>query len=433
MKINIRKKLKNILKKGKVKLVPFVTAIGLVAGCGVMHGKDDNELINSDKYINSWDVQDVTDENEDLQDIVDDECEIKYSDAESLRILNEYGYECEVFDTNLYKIRCDKNENVTYCDSLDEFREYASVKNPTYEDLRRAVLSNDNINGRYQEWLLEGIDNLVSTRFNFDLVALYCNLEKLQIVERTEDEIKNDVPYADAYFLQENATVVVCPDNVSKSVFLHEAIGHSISCVSLEVDGHTYKVCNIIPLIEEKSSKFEIRYAGFGLEEGKAGTITTMVDGSFDIGPYGLQSEQLRVFLDTLCITLPNYVNMTPCGLVEVMKANDVDRALEYIENVDGMTNDMFEGQLSVNPKYATEDNLGKFFLDYADDKLYEGADAEQITNQITSIILNGGYYNLVYGNRIVFDEINADELIYNITDDINSLDYDIKNKVYTK
>lgn len=415
-----------LLKDNKIRLVSFALATMCISGCGMKNESNLEDLTEE--------TIPVTDDVKESDTLVSPEI----SDMDMFRMqFSGRSFELEnVIDTGdcyVYRIKEDYTKNEIYCRNLDEFRKYVTVKNPTYDDVLAALSANQNITGTYEEWIAEGINNLKNKLADANLVALYYNISRMTISEQNAKEIRKVAPMATAYFHPSTGAVVVDPKTVDKSILCHEALGHGINEAQVEWDGKSVYCTSAMMGIIVNPSKAQCERVKFGrsLEEGKATMINSLATNIYEANEYALETEQLRIFNETVGNSLTDYINDGCLGLINDMTKNDIDYPINYVKSVDGLFDSRCIGSFTLDDNCKTSNNLKAFLLDYADDKLKRDVNIDDIQGQLNSIIMGGHSSTIVYG-FVMLDFIDMDSFAEEVRDELNALNSN-NSKVYSK
>ncbi len=405
-KINFYENFDKILKNKKIKLVPLTLAISLLGGCGYKEKADKMESHVMTSYTNF------------ISEF--------YRKKNTLDCyFEQWGFEYEGLGENYYRIKKDCKNNIIYCASLDEFKNYVDIKNPTFDDIRNLLAQNSNISGEYQEWLLEGINNLEENAPDLELVALYYNLKRISIVEKTTKEIVEKIGTSGAYFKVETGEVVINPETVSRYTLCHEILGHGISDIEIDSNGttvHYMPNCKAL-YVNLDTAEYKGENIGLSLEEGKADLISDIATNCTSGGPYDAQAEQLRIFNEVTNTSLADFANNGVIGLINNMKKSDIDNPLIYISNVDCLLEATRKINLDIPTEYTIKHNIVEFFKDFADDKVENGTDKEEIKETISKVLAHSNYIWINAGETFVFDSVSVETLKQESLSNIDKLD----------
>lgn len=398
-KINIFESTKQALKNNKFKLVPIIIATSIIGGCG--HKQTSCKPIGSGiPYVTKF--LDEFEQNENNFTL--------------------YSFEYENLGDNYYRIKKDYNNNIIYCSSLEEFKNYVDIKNPTLTDIKNVLADNSNINKEYKEWILEGIENLQKQVENLELVALYYNLKRMNIVERSKEEIAEKIGTLGAYFDISTGEVAIDPEGVTPYILCHEILGHAISdieIISNETIIRYTPYCKVM-CTELNAIDFNL---GLSLEEGKANLISNIATASTRGGPYVAEEEQLRIFNTITNTSLEEFINSGVVELINNMRKNDINKPIDYINNVDQLLYAKREKKLMLPFEYTIEHNVVEFLKDYADDKITNGIDKEEIKTIVSETLDDSHYDAIMAGELFIIDFVSIDTLKQKSFNEIDKLD----------
>lgn len=400
---------KVIAKTGK--LITLLAALSLTAGCST--------------------IPVVPHEVNEIQESLEMETWNNYRMQRTLKEGYEYDFIEEYEKEALYRLHIAydfySGEKTIYCRDFDEFGQYIDVVNPSYDDVMKTIQNNPNINEKYQEWLIAGLNNLLQALPNLNLTVLNYNLNRLKIIEDDKSEQIAAMEKQErrgikvGRFDSETGEIVVTKtgDEVTdKETFYHEVFGHGLSEASFEheinekrlnSDGELVHVQKAKIIMSDKATviHFVKNYPGSlgsliggGLEEGKAEYIGLIALGDEKTqmkfkSEYIQQVEQLRIMLDTVGMSLENFISQGgPIALYHVMQDNDVNEALSYIEANDVFVSALKEEEITLyDDMEAFKNNLAAFFGDYMDDKISRGEDKQAIIGRLKQIMKKGDLY----------------------------------------
>ena len=408
-KIDINQSLIKKLKKGKNKIASFILATTILSGC-----EANKEICQP---IQNTTVKSINAVSENLNSYVNEQRMLNY-------YTKQWGYDCQDIGNNFSKVKMDFNKNIYYCDSLDEFRKYVDKANPTYTDVREAIKNNTSITGKYEEWLLEGLNNLEMKLPDLDLVALYQNIKNISIVEITTEEMYEKIRTLGACFSPEEGKVYIDPTIVDSYVICHEILGHGISTVQILKDNKyiQYKTDMLVLYADFQAAEYNFKYIGFSLEEGKADLITDIATQTVSGGPYDMEAEHLRIFTETCGIPLTDYIKYGAAGLIKTMRKSDINNPIDYIVSVDTLLSSVRSHEFDLPNNSKMESNMKTFFKDYVDDKIKNGENLDEIKNKIKLILENTSYDWINAGELFVYDSVKMEDLKIEILREIDEL-----------
>lgn len=397
--------LEKICRGCRLKLIPFSLMVTL-SGCSM--AKSDVALANVSIAAGIF---------KDAEELIEETQEINY-------YFKSWGYKCSNLDGNYYRLKEDLNTNTYYCDSIEEFRKFVDVKNPTYDDVKEAIRTNENINDKYKEWLLTGVNNLENSCNDFDLTILYYNINRLIIMERSSEEMYSIIGSSGANFDYINGIVNIDISNVTPYVLCHEVFGHGLSDAVIEKDGKSifYMPSFSTIYMDLDNADYRFHNLGLSLEEGKADLISDIATNTHGGGPYDMEAEQLRIFLEMTDITLADFSNKGVLFLIKSMIKNDIDEPIDYILSVDGILDSVRNRKFEFPSEYRMKNNMKAFFKDYADDKIEEGLSIETIKGQISRTFENSTYEFVLAGDFFIYDDVEMNELKLEVFEEIDNI-----------
>ncbi len=308
----------------------------------------------------------------------------------------------------------DYNKQEIFSHNLDEFRNYVEVKNPTYDDLRKAVEENKNIDGEYKKWMYEGINQLEKHCEDLDLVVLYHNLTKMKIIEKSPSEIKEKIGTdVNGYYIPKNSNVIINEETIDKKrTFYHEVFGHGITETIINNDDNIIEQSmrsDIVSLEKkEDDNKYYMQISSLcsGLEEAKADIITKIITGEYQNScAYSRELKNLRVFMELTNTSLEELIKNGTTELINKMAKNSITSPISYIEVVD------MWASVNMPTEFITlTDNLTEFFIDYTENEIKKGENLQDIINDIDNIMDNSQYIEISSEKFAYTDELTQVE-----------------------
>ena len=286
--------------------------------------------------------------------------------------------------------------------SFSEFAEKLDVKDPSYEQVKELIEQKDNLSNKYKEWLITGLDNIEQKLGDIDLSVLYYNISRMNIIDQDYDEMReiSMTNGTKAYFNPKTGTVAVNEDEVDSQILCHEVLGHGISEAYNEGKAYTSSKLTVYSKIEQYGVVYSY---GMAIEEAKAEMIGEIASG-IPFGEYNSSYNQsmefVRVCMETTGVTLQDLIQKGVPYLIEKMKENDINYPIDHIENMDAFfitmlnSSDVLQVQLP-GEEFNFKTALGRYMLDYVDDKITEGGDVETLSQEAFDIV-NDSYFEYV-------------------------------------
>lgn len=286
--------------------------------------------------------------------------------------------------------------------SFSEFAEKLDVKDPSYEQVKELIEQKDNLSNKYKEWLITGLDNIEQKLGDIDLSVLYYNISRMNIIDQDYDEMRENsmTNGTIAYFDPETGIVAINEDEVDCQTLCHEVLGHGISEAYNEGKAYTSSKLTVYSKIEQYGVVYSY---GMAIEEAKAEMIGEIASG-IPFGEYNSSYNQsmefVRVCMETTGVTLQDLIQKGVPYLIEKMKENDINYPIDHIENMDAFfitmlnSSDVLQVQLP-GEEFNFKTALGRYMLDYVDDKITEGGDVETLSQEAFDIV-NDSYFEYV-------------------------------------
>lgn len=362
-------------------------------------------------------------------------------------LLEYRGYSIEKIEDGIYALNKVTVDEDTYimCRNVDELKKELGLEGiPTYDDLLNAIKNNENISGRYEEWFCEAISNLSHNEEfkDVDFSVLLYNIQRMKIEEKTSEEIIERAENDNVVAFYEPATqkVGVNPNNVTKYIFLHEALGHAST--QLIVDNIHYESNVILSIVDRNSDgsmgNIDAIFIGSGLEEGKADLLTEISLNFSEkaASVYDIEKETFREYKETLRLSWADIINNSmTLKIITEMKKIGIENPIEYIDNSDILHNanasdKLHYGELEDEVKF--KNNVGNFLIEYSGLQIDAGRTKEDVVAQISQMIQLSDAYPYEIGVRRWYpvDDTNMQEFEEYVIDSIEKLpDVDNKSK----
>lgn len=328
---------------------------------------------------------------------------------------------------NVYALEnfVDKNNiSAKVCD-YSEFKKFLKVKNPTYDDVVELITQKENLSNKYKYWLISGLNNLKQELGDIDLSVLYYNIARMQILNKSYNEMEEDskIKGTVATFKPITGEVYINENEIDSTTFLHEVLGHGLT--EGYIDGKAYTTFTI-PAFSKIDKYYYVFGFGHAFEEAKAELISEIASGipiQYHDNGYSQSIEALRIIMKTTNLTLADVIKHGGVSyLIDKMKENDIDYPLEHIENFDAFFT-MLKNSSKLLPveipgeEYDFTNSLEDYMIDFVDEKIARGESQEKLGEEVYQII-NDSYYDFVTdGQRM----INMGAVAYSVKDMVES------------
>ena len=217
-----------------------------------------------------------------------------------------------------------KRINVYSSARLTDFLPQKYVENPEYEDIRKAIQDNSDIDDTFKSYLEDFVSKLEASNYNIDLRPFYMNISMLKVVYVGESEMTSIIqqPNGQGVFMPDIHTVYLNKDgnkDIVYAVIPHE-IGHMLNNLYFEYKGYT--------VIRDFCKA--VNY-GFILEEG---LDSLFVDTLFEIDPkelpYRIPNNYSQVLINGTDYSFEKYVNGSMIDYESVLDNSLNDILPEY-------------------------------------------------------------------------------------------------------
>ena len=217
-----------------------------------------------------------------------------------------------------------KRINVYSSARLTDFLPQKYVENPEYEDIRKAIQDNSDIDDTFKSYLEDFVSKLEASNYNIDLRPFYMNISMLKVVYVGESEMTSIIqqPNGQGVFMPDIHTVYLNKDgnkDIVYAVIPHE-IGHMLNNLYFEYKGYT--------VIRDfcKAGNY-----GFILEEG---LDSLFVDTLYEIDPkelpYRIPNNYSQVLINGTDYSFEKYVNGSVIDYESVLDNSLNDILPEY-------------------------------------------------------------------------------------------------------
>ena len=274
---------------------------------------------------------------------------------ENFNLLTERGYGVEKInfggrETIVYHDNFNTNcqDKIVFCRDLDEFRQYADVKNPTYEDVKNAIALNENIPELYKKIIYGWLERLKQNFPNLDLVVLYYNAStiKFEIIQQEEidqesnsNKKENDDKWKNvkALFVKDEHKQYV-QDSIAEVELEHE-VEHWITEATIKKDNLTVNNTSKMIIIDGEITKNEnniiipAKSLGIGFEESRAEAFRRIVSNDFEEKYYEDHIKVFKLLMSIADMNLEEFTEYGTRGLVQRLTEkgfNIADKVTEY-------------------------------------------------------------------------------------------------------
>ena len=335
-----------------------------------------------------------------------------------------------------------------------EFAKYAKTPlSPSYDEVIETLSKNDKVPDEYKKILLDGLRNMKEGLPDLDLTILNFNLNRLEIIKVTEEEMaevtnKNfsgmfNCLTAKVYFIGDE------DDTLNTYTLLHECLGHASTEAEIEgipideyVDfGFGYELKELGVVIsdydytvrfvksERENKKDDSIYGllGFGLEEGKADAIANIaIDGTMIGGPYEPADEMLRIILRTIDMDLTEFINNGGTAyLNRKMQEKGIDNSLQAITTID-IFDDIIQGKDDefriTEGMPQIEQNMIEFIIDYAVDQIRSGKMTKKEVIAKFSDIISDSKLEIIHIYLDGIEDIDVSKLEEDVIDSLDRI-----------
>lgn len=229
----------------------------------------------------------------------------------------------------------------------DDFREYLSIKNPTFEDCFKILNSNTKLSDDFKTMIYNYLIKVRECNPNADLSVFYCNLKNLEIECTTKEELSKVGQNVIARFDAKNCKILYL-EGISEKTFEHE-LSHVFTESYLYIDDETliHKTISLgIPIIED--NKITIKFSLGAALEGITEIFTISNNPNiYKTGSYKKFVEEITGFLE---LTNENALNVQENGiiyLIDVLYEHGIYNSFELLHEMD----EYFDNLLNKSPK----------------------------------------------------------------------------------
>ena len=310
-----------------------------------------------------------------------------------------------------------------------EFAKSNKEENITWDDIRKTLNNNDNLDDRIKNIINSGIDNLELKKFNIDLGTLNYNLKRLKLEYIAKND---DYQYINimAKFEADKNTIYINPNSISNALFermvCHEILGHATNIAYRQENGGTYCTTNIGIAIVEDNKLLGNVTLGKAFEEGLAEYISYLATNTkikYDDTNYATPLYLLVVMCKLANITIEEYNDNGVEYLIDKLIERNLSNLVSIIRSIDVnflYKLDGYQGTLDHN------EALIYMLIEYSNLCKEQGKDKQQIIEILNDII--DSYKDII----IPFKEEGYDFLFdYTTEENMTAISFDyIKNNL---
>lgn len=356
-------------KKVLIKVTALLLILGLLTSCKNNDTENITPIITEDSYAYGISIE----ENNDLKT--------------KLNILKLNGLECGVINNIIY-LKEDQNAKERYVYSNEEFKEYLSVKNPTFEDLREVLDKNQNMPSLFKKWSYDYIENVEKIDSNRDITVFYYNLSKLSLIFDSVKTIEDDTHSNTAAYFSPRECAIHFPENYqdnqrSKNYFEHE-LTHLWDSACIELDDTTIvRINNLIEVNLDDNYNLTYNYLGTALKEGLTDLVALNYGNNYKIDISGYYE------IDDVVQIVCSYINEKPKNLISDGVINTIEKL-----NQSGIKDPLYFLQV-MDVYYDSLANNNIFLTNDMRENIYEVI----IENLTTKLISNGSSVKDIYNS----------------------------------
>lgn len=332
----------------------------------------------------------------------------------------------------------------TLCAPSD-FGKYVGEENVTWNDIRNTINGMD-IEDRFKQILINGVNNLEKNEFNMSLEVLNYNLKNLTVkyVDKTQDDINTG---RCATFDQMNHEVRIYDTDVInfELLFTHEVLGHGMT-MAFDEENRVY--CDegiMLGHINDKNKLDDINFMGKSYNECIAEIIRYYAMNekiNYDDTAYSPYVYAFILICKTCNISLVDFANNGVEYLMQEMKNSNLLNITGIIANLDyNLDTTLYQ---HVQSDTYIENYLEMFLAQYMQNEVDKSHNIELVTKKVNNMIDSYKTYMNVYvdsnGEKLLFvgdtayDYVSIDQLkqlvtyfentyySYNYSDDNNKL-----------
>ena len=287
-----------------------------------------------------------------------------------------------------------------------EFESYLNYGQLGWEDIKRSVNENANIEDYLKQYILEGINNLEIRNFKISLPTLYYNLSNLK-TDYLEDDRNNGLTVITASFNPLAQTVYINKDitgdqEVFKRTFLQEVLGHGATCARYTtLDGRKINCSLDIPVcILENGEIRTFSFMGKCMSEAAAEIIRSAAIAkrieNFDTS-YTFNTYSLLFLCNGMDISVNDVFLKGTKVLFDKSREKNIQTPVDFIYNLDLFNMAYFQARINNYP-FNVKDFYITYLKDYIESQKIMGLSTEEIKAKTNNMLYNYESYLIPSG-----------------------------------
>ena len=350
---------------------------------------------NYEQFTNILEQQDITElpNEEEFLDMVEKENQEEVPTQYAQVTMDNYN------GTNW----CLSKENEILVKNNDEFRKYVDNPNPTFDDVRKAVENNNNIDENVRPLLTEYIEELEKSYPNLDLVCFYENIKRLYITYETQEELE-EYDRAAYYNRLEGFLCFNEDQDIDKHIAFHE-FTHMLTEAHIVKDDKKI----VRSALSWKYNETENKILEFGRAYGEA------IDEIFLMSIFGPETGKNYATVYREYVDIINYATYLGISITDMQQSNvryiieelekkgieDIQHIIELMDTEEFSRNNTSDIELETDIRLECYllffENLTKY-------KLEQNENPKQIYLDIMNLLENG-YIQETYGYSMFYPE----------------------------
>lgn len=354
---------------------------------------------------------------EDGKIIKKDTSDLKQDDEPQIGI----SYEETPYEVRFIKRIKGEEGTIIFCENNDEVRKFLDVKNPSFEDVRIAILNNSNIPEKFKKIAIEYVDEIERNNPSQDLAILYYNIYNLRNIKTPDSS--NEI--IQGYFDKFKKEIAVSANDNTLLVFKHE-LTHATYSVDVEL-GDTHIIKDIIhPTLTRENKMIVI---GMSINEGLTDNHRTEITGKTlsnkDKMSYEQFQDEMQICSKLIGVSTEELLNNNIKFFMDRMYEKGIDNIGTIVSLMDTNLNGMIRGEVQIENVEAIRLVVySLIFENFIKNAIEEGKTSDEIYKSALEL-LDSGYIQ----NRMKKEPETAKHYLYrqlelrrNIMSFVNSL-----------
>lgn len=313
-----------------------------------------------------------------------DTYDLKQDDEPQVRV----SYEETPYGVRFIKRMDGKEGTVIFVKNNDEVRKFLDVKDPSFEDVRIAILNNSNIPEKFKKIAIEYVDEIERNNPRQNLAILYyniCNLRNIKIPDSSNECIQG-------YFHKFKKEIAVSDNDNASLAFKHE-LTHATYSIDVEL-GNTHIIKDIMhPTLTPENKMIVIGMSiNEGLTDNRRAEISGKTLSNKNKMSYEQFQDEMQICSKLIGISTEELLNNNIKFFMDRMYEKGIDNIGTIVSLMDANLNGIIRGEVQIENAEAIRLAIySLIFENFIKNAIEEGKTSDEIYKSVLEL-LDSGY-----------------------------------------